>query len=120
MSTYILILIKAKDRKVEAHRDNTFEGKKINFTEHRSVLHSALRNRSDKPIVLDGVNIMTEVNAVLNKMKTFCEQVRGEKWRGYTNLPVRDVVNIGIGGSDLGPLMVYTKLNSNKKSGKLK
>jgi glucose-6-phosphate isomerase len=110
----------AKDRKVEEHRDRTFEGKKINFTEHRSVLHTALRNRSDKPIVLDGVNIMSEINAVLNKMKAFCELVRSEQWRGYTNKPVRDVVNIGIGGSDLGPLMVTEALKPYSYSSPIK
>jgi len=83
-----------------------FAGKRINFTENRSVLHTALRNRSEKPIVLDGVNIMSEVHKVLDRMRTFCESVRGGKWHGYTGKPITDVVNIGIGGSDLGPLMV--------------
>jgi glucose-6-phosphate isomerase len=83
-----------------------FAGNRINFTENRSVLHTALRNRSDKPIVLDGVNIMSEVHGVLNRMRTFCELVRSGKWHGFTGKPITDVVNIGIGGSDLGPLMV--------------
>lgn len=110
----------AKDRKVEDHRDRTLSGKRVNFSEDRSVLHTALRNRSGKPIVLDGVNVMSEVDMVLKRMKIFCEAVRSGKWLGYTNKPISDIVNIGIGGSDLGPLMVTEALKPYGNDGPLK
>lgn len=97
-----------------------FKGDKINFTEIRSVLHTALRNRANRPIILNGVNITNDVNEVLAKMKAFCEQVRSGKWVGYTGKAVSDVVNIGIGGSDLGPLMVTEALKPYGNSGPLK
>ena len=87
-----------------------FTGKKINTTEKRSVLHIALRNRSNTPILSDGKDVMPEVNAVLEKMKGFCEKVRSGAWKGYTGKSITDIVNIGIGGSDLGPLMVTEAL----------
>jgi len=87
-----------------------FEGDKINFTEDRSVLHIALRNRSGRPIYVDGVDVMPEVEDVLNRVKEFAEQVRNGDWRGYTNKRIMDVVKIGIGGSDLGPVMVTEAL----------
>jgi glucose-6-phosphate isomerase len=83
-----------------------FTGQKINNTERRAVLHAALRNRSNRPIVVDGEDVMPEVNRVLGKMRAFSEAVRSGAWRGYTGQPITDVVNIGIGGSDLGPKMV--------------
>ena len=83
-----------------------FSGEKINTTENRSVLHIALRNRSNRPILVDGKDVMPEVNAVLAKMRIFSEAVRSGEWKGYTGSPMTDVVNIGIGGSDLGPRMV--------------
>ncbi len=87
-----------------------FSGEIINTTENRAVLHTALRNRSNTPIYTDGKNVMPEVNRVLAKMRIFSEKVRSGEWRGYTNKPITDVVNIGIGGSDLGPKMVTTAL----------
>jgi glucose-6-phosphate isomerase len=87
-----------------------FSGQKINVTENRAVLHTALRNRSNGPIVVDGVDVMPEVNRVLNKMWNFSEAVRSGTWKGYTGQPIRDVVNVGIGGSDLGPKMVTLAL----------
>ncbi len=87
-----------------------FSGEKINVTENRAVLHVALRNRSDTPIRVDGQDVMPEVNAVLEKMAAFCRKVRAGEWRGHTGLPVRNIVNIGIGGSDLGPVMAYEAL----------
>jgi glucose-6-phosphate isomerase len=102
--------IKARERKVEHHRDILFNADRVNFTENRSVLHIALRNRSNRPIVLNGVNVMTEVNAVLDKMREFVQRVRSGEWKGYTNKSITDVINIGIGGSDLGPLMVTEAL----------
>ena len=87
-----------------------FNGAKINNTEHRAVLHIALRNRSNRPILVDGKDVMPEVNAVLAKMRTFTEAVRSGAWTGYTRKRITDVVNIGIGGSDLGPKMVTQAL----------
>jgi glucose-6-phosphate isomerase len=87
-----------------------FGGERINSTENRSVLHIALRNRSNRPILVDGKDVMPEVKAVLAKMRTFSEAVRSGKWKGYTGSPMTDVVNIGIGGSDLGPRMVTRAL----------
>lgn len=83
-------------------------------------MHVALRNRSNKPIVLDGVNIMSEVNKVLDKMKVFCHSVRSGEWRGYTDKSMTDIVNIGIGGSDLGPYMVTEALKPYGNNGPLK
>ena len=73
---------KARERKIEEHRDRLFKGDRVNFTENRSVLHIALRNRANTPILLNGVNIMTEVNAVLEKMKAFVNTVRSGSWLG--------------------------------------
>lgn len=87
-----------------------FSGQKINNTEGRAVLHVALRNRSNRPIVVDGQDVMPDVNRVLAKMRTFSEQVRGGDWKGYTGQRITNVVNIGIGGSDLGPKMVTQAL----------
>ncbi len=87
-----------------------FRGDKINTTERRAVLHVALRNRSNQPILVDGVDVMPEVNRVLAHMRVFSESVRSGEWKGYTGKPITDVVNIGIGGSDLGPKMVCTAL----------
>ncbi len=85
-------------------------GQKINNTEHRAVLHVALRNRSNRPILVDGEDVMPEINRVLAKMAAFSEAIRSGAWRGYTGQPITDVVNIGIGGSDLGPKMVTEAL----------
>jgi glucose-6-phosphate isomerase len=95
---------------VENWRAMMFEGARINFTEHRAVLHIALRNRSHRPIQVDGQDVMPAVHAVLDKMRGFAEQVRGGAWRGATGETITDIVNIGIGGSDLGPLMVCEAL----------
>ena len=87
-----------------------FSGDKINWTEDRAVLHVALRNRSNSPIEVDGEDVMPEINAVLGKMRAFSEAVRGGEWKGATGETITDVVNIGIGGSDLGPVMVCAAL----------
>jgi glucose-6-phosphate isomerase len=87
-----------------------FSGRKINTTENRAVLHVALRNRSNRPILVDGEDVMLEVNGVLAKMQAFSEAVRSGAWRGYTGKTITDIVNIGIGGSDLGPKMVCEAL----------
>ncbi len=87
-----------------------FNGEKINLTEDRAVLHTALRSPRDAQVVVDGVNVIPEVHAVLDKMSSFCDRVRSGAWKGHTGKPVRTIVNIGIGGSDLGPVMAYEAL----------
>jgi glucose-6-phosphate isomerase len=94
-----------------------FSGEKINVTENRAVLHSALRNRSNTPVFVDGENVMPKVNAVLEKMKGFCAKVHSGEWKGYTGKAITDIVNIGIGGSDLGPFMVTEALRPYKVEG---
>lgn len=96
----------AIERGVKKGIDEMFLGKPINNTEKRSVLHTALRNRSNSPILVNGIDVMPEVNHVLEKMKSFTHKVRSKEWLGYSGKYIKDVVNIGIGGSDLGPLMV--------------
>ncbi|WP_353662696.1 glucose-6-phosphate isomerase [Hydrogenimonas sp. SS33] len=91
-----------------------FRGEKINRTENRAVLHVALRNRADTPIYVDGEDVMPKVNAVLEKMRRFCGRVHGGEWRGFTGKKITDIVNIGIGGSDLGPVMVTEALRHYK------
>jgi glucose-6-phosphate isomerase len=90
--------------------DKMFAGEKINFTENRAVLHTALRNRSNRPVIVDGRDVMPEINRVLAHMKEFSSAVRSGSWKGYTGKRITDVVNIGIGGSDLGPVMVTEAL----------
>ncbi|XP_068586969.1 glucose-6-phosphate isomerase b [Cebidichthys violaceus] len=107
----------AKSRGIEAAREKMFAGEKINFTEGRAVLHVALRNRSNTPIVVDGKDVMPDVNKVLEKMKGFCHRVRSGEWKGFTGKAITDVVNVGIGGSDLGPLMVTEALKPYSKGG---
>ncbi|CAL1604336.1 unnamed protein product [Knipowitschia caucasica] len=106
-----------QSRGLEAAREKMFTGERINFTEGRAVLHVALRNRSNKPIMVDGKDVMPEVNKVLEKMKGFCHRVRSGQWKGYTGKAITDVVNIGIGGSDLGPLMVTEALKPYAEDG---
>ena len=91
-------------------RDAMFRGEKINITEGRAVLHTALRAPRDAVIEVDGVNVVPEVHAVLDKMAAFADRVRSGEWKGHTGKPIRTVVNIGIGGSDLGPAMAYEVL----------
>merc|ERR1711935_1128128 len=110
-----LLIDLAKSRKVEAGRDSMFAGETINFTEDRAVLHIALRNRSNKPILVDGKDVMTDVNAVLDHMGQFCNEIISGNWKGFSGKAITDVVNIGIGGSDLGPLMVTEALKPFKK-----
>jgi len=105
-----LLLKLAQERGVKEATTAMFSGAKINFTENRSVLHIALRNRSNVAIEVDGKDVMPSVNAVLDHMKDFCNRVIGGEWKGYTGKKITDVVNIGIGGSDLGPLMVTEAL----------
>ena len=95
-------------------KEAMFNGEKINRTENRAVLHTALRNRVNTPVFVDGKDVMPEVNAVLAKMKSFCERVISGEWKGYTGKAITDVINIGIGGSDLGPYMVTEALRPYK------
>jgi glucose-6-phosphate isomerase len=99
-------------RETELHQaiESMFSGESINKTEHRAVLHTALRNRSNHPVYVDKKDVMPEINAVLAQMKGFAEQIHGGTWRGYTGKPIKSLVNIGIGGSDLGPVMVTEAL----------
>ena len=108
--TLQLLIEAATEKGVPASIDSMFSGEKINRTENRAVLHVALRNRSSRPILVDGKDVMPDVNAVLEKVKQFSEKVRSGAWKGYTDKQITDVINIGIGGSDLGPLMVSTAL----------
>ncbi|CAB4253684.1 similar to Saccharomyces cerevisiae YBR196C PGI1 Glycolytic enzyme phosphoglucose isomerase, catalyzes the interconversion of glucose-6- phosphate and fructose-6-phosphate [Maudiozyma barnettii] len=100
----------AKEANVTGLRDAMLAGEHINFTEDRAVYHAALRNRANKVMTVDGTNVAPEVDAVLQHMKEFSEQVRSGAWTGYTGKKITDVVNIGIGGSDLGPVMVTEAL----------
>ncbi|MDO4627958.1 MAG: glucose-6-phosphate isomerase [Planctomycetia bacterium] len=95
---------------VPAAIEKMFTGEKINITENRAVLHVALRNRSNTPIYVDGKNVMDDVNRVLAKMADFANLVRSGAWKGYTGKAIKNIVNIGIGGSDLGPVMAYEAL----------
>ncbi len=105
------LLVKlAEARGLPARIEAMFTGEKINVTEHRAVLHVALRNRSNRPILVDGKDVMPEVNAVLAKIRGFVERVQSGAWKGATGKEITDVVNIGIGGSDLGPLMACEAL----------
>uniref|UniRef100_A0A8B9L8H1 Glucose-6-phosphate isomerase n=1 Tax=Astyanax mexicanus TaxID=7994 RepID=A0A8B9L8H1_ASTMX len=112
-----MLFAMAKSIGVEEARSQMFGGEKINFTEGRAVLHIALRNRSNTPIMVDGKDVMPEVNRVLKKMKDFCHRVRSGEWKGFNGKTITDVVNIGIGGSDLGPLMVTEALKPYSKGG---
>ncbi|VEI76700.1 Glucose-6-phosphate isomerase [Mannheimia haemolytica] len=112
--TLTLLRQLANECGLESAKNAMFSGKKINRTENRAVLHVALRNRANTPIAVDGKDVMPEVNAVLAKMKDFCERVISGEWKGYTGKAITDVINIGIGGSDLGPYMVTEALRPYK------
>ena len=100
----------ARECKLDAKIEDMFEGKRINLTENRPVLHTALRNRANTPVYVDGKNVMPEINEVLAKMRSFSEAVRLGKFKGYTGKKLTNIVNIGIGGSDLGPVMAVEAL----------
>ena len=108
--TMSLLLSLARESEVAGWRDRMFAGEKINFTEGRAVLHIALRNRSSRPVTVDGADVMPGVRRVLSHMREFSDAVRSGRWRGCTGKKITDVVNIGIGGSDLGPGMVTEAL----------
>ncbi len=102
----------AQDSGLNDWRERLFNGAVVNNTEQRAALHVALRNRSDRPIQVDGHNVMPKVNQVLDKMRRFCHTVREGEWLGHTGKPIQSIVNIGIGGSDLGPKMVTEALDN--------
>ena len=108
--TLRLLFALARQAGVEAWRDRMFAGEKINGTEGRAVLHTALRNRGGRPVLVDGKDVMPEVKAVLARMRGFTERLRSGAWKGHTGKRITDVVNIGIGGSDLGPVMATEAL----------
>lgn len=113
--SYLLQL--AKETGVEEGIKAMFSAEKINATENRAVLHTALRNFSGSPVLLDGKDVMPEVQAVLKKMESFTQRIHNGEWKGYTGKPIRYIVNIGIGGSDLGPVMVTEALKPYWKEG---
>jgi glucose-6-phosphate isomerase len=108
--TLILLGELARERGVEERREAMFRGDHINVSEDRAVLHVALRMPRERSLIVDGVDVVKEVHETLDRMATFCERVRGGEWRGHTGKQIRNVVNIGIGGSDLGPVMAYEAL----------
>jgi glucose-6-phosphate isomerase len=113
--TMRLLFDLARQSDLQGWVEKMFTGQKINVTENRAVLHVALRNRSNRPIYVDGQDVMPEVNAVLAHMRSFSEAVRSGAWKGYTGRAMTDVVNIGIGGSDLGPVMATEALKAYSK-----
>jgi len=115
--TIALLLDLTGQSNLKARIEAMFNGEKINITERRAVLHTALRNRSNTPILVDGKDVMPEINQVLEKMRQFSDAVRSGGWKGYSGKPINDVVNIGIGGSDLGPKMVCEALKPYGKEG---
>jgi len=110
--TIELLVDLARERGVEAQRDAMLSGEKINITEHRSVLHTALRMPRGKQLVVDGQDVNADVHAVLDRVRAFTDKVRNGTWLGHTGKPITDIVNIGIGGSDLGPKMAVLALRS--------
>jgi glucose-6-phosphate isomerase len=108
--TIKLLVQLAEECGLREHIDAMFRGDKINITENRAVLHTALRAPRGAKIVVDGQNVVPEVHAVLDKMTDFANRVRGGEWKGHSGKPVRNIINIGIGGSDLGPVMAYEAL----------
>src|SRR5271157_3068247 len=108
--TLKLLVQLARESGLEEHRDAMFRGEKINVTEERAVLHAALRAPKNESIVVDGRDVVPEVHAVLDRMADFAERVRSGSWKGHMGKRIRNVINIGIGGSDLGPVMAYEAL----------
>ena len=104
--TLSLLLELAKECDLEKIRDRMFEGDKINTTEHRAVLHTALRAPRYEKVLVDGKNVIPDIQAVLDQMRRFSEKIHSGEWKGFTGKPITDIVNIGIGGSDVGPRMV--------------
>ncbi len=112
---FSLMMQLARECRLKDAIASQFNGEHINKTENRPVLHTALRNRSNSPVIVDGKDVMPDVNRVLQQMKAFSESIISGSWKGYTAKPISDIVNIGIGGSDLGPLMVTEALKHYQK-----
>jgi len=108
--TMQLLIRLAEECSLEQRRDMMFRGERINVSENRSVLHVALRMPKDSSLVVDGVDVVAQVHEVLDRMSAFARKIRSGEWKGYTGKPIRNVVNVGIGGSDLGPVMAYEAL----------
>jgi glucose-6-phosphate isomerase len=115
--TIKLLLELARESGLPARAEAMFRGEKINITENRAVLHVALRAPRDASIFVDGKNVVPEVHAVLDKMAGFCDRVRSGAWKGHTGKRIRNVINVGIGGSDLGPVMAYEALKHYSERG---
>ena len=113
--TLRILLALAEESKLREHTEAMFGGEKINITEKRAVLHVALRAPKGQSIVVDGEDVVPKVHEVLDRMAAFCDRVRSGEWKGFTDKPIRNVVNIGIGGSDLGPVMAYEALRHYSK-----
>ena len=108
--TMALLVQLAQECGVEQHRDAMFRGAPINVSEHRAVLHVALRMPKGSSLIVNGTNVVEQVHDVLDRMAGFAERIRSGEWKGYTGKPIRNVINVGIGGSDLGPVMAYEAL----------
>src|SRR5208282_2945271 len=108
--TMRLLVALAEESGVPEHRAAMFRGDHINVSENRSVLHVALRMPASEHLVVDGTDVVAQVHEVLGRMADFANRVRSGEWKGYTGKPIRNVVNVGIGGSDLGPVMAYEAL----------
>ncbi|MGA8368175.1 MAG: hypothetical protein WB716_12735, partial [Candidatus Acidiferrales bacterium] len=108
--TLKLLLQLAEESGLRARTEAMFRGEKINVTENRAVLHVALRAPRGASIIVDGENVVPKVHAVLDKMAGFCNRVRSGEWKGHTGKRIRNIINVGIGGSDLGPVMAYEAL----------
>src|SRR5262249_39053776 len=108
--TIRLLIDLAEESGLRSRIDAMFRGDKINITEHRAVLHAALRAPKNASIVVDGENVVPQVHSVLDRMADFSDRVRSGEWKGHTGQRIRNVINIGIGGSDLGPVMAFEAL----------
>ena len=108
--TFDLLIALAREAGLNQAIKNMFSGEKINRSENRAVLHTALRNAADRPVMVEGKDVMPDVERVLAQMEAFCQQINSGAWRGYTGKPIEHIINIGIGGSDLGPQMIINAL----------
>src|SRR5215813_4008390 len=115
--TMQLLVELAEESAVPQRRDAMFAGEHINVSENRAVLHLALRMPEGTKLIVDGEDVVAQVHAVLRRMRAFADEIRSGEWKGYTGKPIRNVINIGIGGSDLGPVMAYEALKHYSRAG---